>query len=33
MGAETTLVFAERLIADLVCLNPVAYIGSETEVV
>jgi hypothetical protein len=32
MGAETTLVLAERLIADFVCLNPVAYISSETEV-
>jgi hypothetical protein len=33
MGAETTLVLAKGLIADLVCLDPVAYIGSETEVV
>jgi hypothetical protein len=33
MGAEPTLVLAEGLIADLVCLDPVAYISSETEVV
>ena len=33
MGAQTPLILAKGLIADLVCLDPVADICSEGEVV